>query len=381
MRLRNNDVAKMTLLLFILVFISPATFAAAPTWPEVSCQQTKVPLFQSSQTIEIELKGTFPVSEDKTPAEIKYRSADSEAIIPVDVAQRGKSRLSCPFRPVRIFWGENRDVNVQGTIFEHVKGQDMKLTTHCRYDQGTIAEHTEDNEVILKEYVVYKILKAFDLPTFDVRLAKLRYTDASDRLTTEGYGFFIESDAQLAKRCDLEHVKSEDVVAAVQAMDKQIYIPYLYSRLISDARDFMVEYEGGHNSEPFWTLEKITKLVVPYDFNDSGLVNSGIAGPWTFTPTTAAWFNLMRAAPFTRDSDRIPLADDLEMTAWKNNMVSMAELLLPRKSAVLKVIDESPLQEESKELFRAHIEMLMGQFEKIIADGATPDPNIPDPLL
>jgi hypothetical protein len=47
---------------------------------------------------------------------------------------------------------------------------------------------------------------------------------------------------------------------------------------------------SGHNSELFFavnedaTASKVVQILAPYDFNDSGLVNSGIAPFWNFSP-------------------------------------------------------------------------------------------------
>lgn len=357
------------LLATILILIVPFTSLAAGNWPEVSCKQSESPVFQSNDVLEISLKGDFPVSDSANPAEIKYLGKT----IPVALASRGKSRATCEFKPIRISWDKNKELK-KGTIFENTKGQDMKLTVHCRYTEGTIAQNQDANEVIIKEYMIYKILKTFGLPAFDVRIAKVQYFDRNDKPTVEGMGFFIESSAQLADRCGLAHAKREETKEAVGPnMNKQIYIPYLFSRLITDASDFILEYDGGHNSEPFFklnadpTAKKVTQVVVPYDFNDSGQVNSGVAPYWSFSPRWDYWFNLLRKGPFTRDGSVTALTLD-QQKLWTEGIIEQAQQLVAKKDDVMKLIDESPLQQTSKNEFRAHVDMLIKQFDKLISE-------------
>lgn len=351
-----------------MLMLLPTLAFANPTWPKVTCSDSDVPLFQSEEVLDLTFKGTFPVNAEQLPAEIDYVHPTNriEKVIPVKVVQRGKTRgWSCPFRPVRIIWNENKEL-LQETPFENVRGTDMKLVAHCRYTAGTIEENEEANDVIVKEYTVYKILKAFGLPVHNVRLTKIQYADKENKPTVEGYGFFLESNSLVAHRCGLTHAKPEEIpVVAGASMNKMIYIPYLFSRLISDARDFIVE--SGHNSEPFYDANKATQLVVPYDFNDSGQVNSGIAPYWNFTPDLETWFGRLRKGPFTRDSYEVQLTPE-EQKTWKTGIAEMAKILIPKKKQVLKAIDEAPLAEKSAEQFRKHIDDLMEHFEKI-ADG------------
>ncbi len=367
--------------LFVTLLLSPWVASAAELWPEISCGPSQSSLFQSTEPLEISMKGNFPV-DDLKAAEIVVVDAlkAQPKTIPISVERRGKSRGNgCQFKPIRVVWGEKQQELRKGSVFEGTKGQDMKLTVHCSYSEGTIADHQSENEVIIKEYMVYKILKAFGLPAFDVRLTKVQYKDPEGKQKVEGFGFFIESSAQLADRCGLKHVKRDEVLDAVgPTMNKQIYLPYLFSRLITDARDFIVEYDGGHNSEPFVDAAKVTQVIVPYDFNDSGQVNSGIAPYWSFSPSYDYWFNLLRQGPFTRDSG-ITMLNSVEKELWTSGVIEMAKRLIAKRNSVHSMIDDSPLLKESKNDFHAHIDMLIGQFQKIVDDNATPIESIPTP--
>lgn len=366
----------------VTLLLIPLITPAAELWPEISCGPSPSPLFQSSEPLEISMKGTFPVRELQN-AEILVLDAvkNQQKSIPISVEARGKSRgNNCEFKPIRVVWGEKQQELRAGSVFEGTKGQDMKLTVHCSYTSGGIADHPAENEVIIKEYMVYKMLKTFGLPAFDVRLTKVQYKDAEGKPMVEGIGFFIESSAQLANRCGLKHVKRDEVLGAVgPSMNKQIYLPYLFSRLITDARDFIVQYDGGHNSEPFTDAAQVTQAIVPYDFNDSGQVNSGIAPYWSFSPNYDYWFNLLRQGPFTRDSS-ITSLDPTEMKLWRSGAIEMAKRLIAKRNAVHDAIDESPMLKESKNGFHAHVDMLVGQFQKIVDDEANPVDGLPAPL-
>lgn len=361
----------MKISLLSILFIPFIGFAQSEV-PKTSCKASPTPLFQNDELLEIKMEGSFPASSESKSAEIQYVDKNNtEKSIPVMVTKRGKSRgYRCSFTPIRITWTEDQKDLSRRTIFKNIKGRDMKLTTHCKYTSGTIEQNQETNELVIKEYIIYKILKAFDLPAFDVRLTKVVYTDKDNSSEVEGMGFFIESSSQYADRCSLSHANQAVAREAFGNMNKQIYIPYLFARLISDARDYVVEY--GHNSELFLaekqekSASNVAQIVTPYDFNDSGQVNSGIAPYWNFSPDWEKWFNLLKEGPFTRDGYLSPRLTSEEKAAWTAGLAQQAKQLVAKKQAVLNVIDNSPLSSESKKQFKAHIEMLIKQFKKII---------------
>lgn len=354
------------------ILFAPFMALAQSHLPQLSCELSKTSVFKADNVLEIKMKGKFPAS-DMSAAEIQYQDQQSstEKSIPVNVSRRGKSRgWRCDFKPIRITWGEDQKNLSKNTIFENIKGRDMKLTTHCSYTKGTIEENKDINEVVIKEYMIYKILKAFGLPAFDVRLTKVQYIAEDNTPQVEGMGFFIESSAQFADRCGLTHVQQNEVFNTVSDMNKQIYILYLYARLISDAKDFMVD--AGHNSELFFKANKeqveskVVQTLVAYDFNDSGQVNSGIAPYWNFSPAWDNWFDLFKQGPFTRDGYLSANLTSEEKAAWTEGLVEQAKLLITKKSAVIKVIEESPLQSDSKKQFIEHVKMLVKQFKKMV---------------
>lgn len=354
--------------------------ALAQGLPSVTCTASKSPLFRSNETLELTVKGEFPVGSDQAPAEIKYLDPETgiEKSIAMSVAGRGKSRRwGCVFPPIRISWGADKKVLRDNTIFDRTKGQDMKLTTHCRYSEGDIASNREVNEVIIKEYMIYKIIKSFGLPVFDVRLAKIQYVDNDNKTKVQGMGFFMESNAQLGDRCGLTHAKRDEVAEAVgEKMNKQLHVPYLFSRLISDARDFVLDYIGGHNSEPFYDSLKVTRVVVPYDFNDSGQVSSGIVPHWTFSPHWDFWFDRLRRGPFERGGYLLSISEE-EKQAWTTNVIAQARQLIAKQEEVLTMIQQSPLQPASKDQFTKHVQMLIREFQRIVDDRATTPAEIP----
>lgn len=60
--------------------------------------------------------------------------------------------------------------------------------------------NTEDEQLLLKEFLVYKIYNLLEDKSFRVRLLKTKYLDSKNKVKPfSQYSFLIEDDADLAK--------------------------------------------------------------------------------------------------------------------------------------------------------------------------------------
>ncbi len=232
-------------------------------------------LFQSDEplylTLTMDMKSVFSNREEEEshPAEIGYTDAEGKIItLPMKISVRGnfrKDSIICDFPPLRLNFAETIVLN---SIFE---GQDkIKLVTHCqskfvRYEQN-----------VLKEYLAYKLYNLFAEESYFVRLAQLTYADVTGKLDTlERMGFLIEPISQMLKRNDCEEL----IVNKIQQTETNRHkttVLAIFQYMIGNT-DWSVWNQ--HNIELLTKGTSAIPIVVPYDFDWSGLVNAPYAIP------------------------------------------------------------------------------------------------------
>jgi len=122
------------------------------------------------------------------PAELKVVGKDSTHQFDLEISRRGVTRKKiCDFPPIKLKFPK-KNLTAQGLS----KFNNYKLVTHCM--EG------EDN-LVLKEYLIYKLFNQLSDKSFQVKLAKIRYIDESGEVPDdEHYGFLIEGNKELADR-------------------------------------------------------------------------------------------------------------------------------------------------------------------------------------
>lgn len=147
----------------------------------------------------------------------------------------------------------------------------MKLVTQCSFG-------TNDENYLLKEYLVYKLFNAVTDTSFRVRLLKITYIDTGkDRKPLVQWGFFLEPVSMLAKRTNIIEVES------VKLTQKHIS-PFVMDRLALFnymAGNYDWSIPGQHNVKVFKPPVSMNQLgiAIPYDFDWSGIVNASYAIP------------------------------------------------------------------------------------------------------
>ena len=235
----------------------------------------KNPLFQSDQPLNLTLAmdmGTVfsdREEEESHPAEISYTDAEGKTIvIPLKISVRGgfrKDSANCDFPPLRLNFSNTLVLN---TIFE---GQDkIKLVTHCRSKQ----DRYEQN--VLKEFLAYKLYNLFSEESYYVRLVQMTYADVSGKLDTlEKIGFLIEPTEQMVKR----NGGKEFVIDKIQQTEtnkQKTTVLAVFQYMIGNT-DWSVWNQ--HNIDLFIEKNTTTPIVVPFDFDWSGLVDAPYAIP------------------------------------------------------------------------------------------------------
>ncbi len=238
------------------------------------------PLFASDTplvvTIEAPLR-QLARSNSQRPARsgtVRYLGSDGkEVALDVDLRVRGNSRLEiCDFPPLRLDFKRKQ---VAGTLFA---GQNrLKLVTLCQ---------RRDNfrDYLALEYDVYRLLNALTDVSFRVRWLTVDYVSTDAQRAGERFtepAFLIEEDEEVAERHGLEVVEVDRI--ALDAVDAaHTALMSLFEFMIGNT-DWAATQ--GPPGEPCCHNGKLIggngrgALFLPYDFDQSGLIDTSYAAP------------------------------------------------------------------------------------------------------
>ncbi len=205
----------------------------------------------------------------------------------IQLTLRGKMRRSiCTVPPVKLNFknGKTSKLTSLGSL---------KLVNACRTS-------VYNQQLLLKEYLVYKIYNLITEKSFRVRLAKITYEDnAGKKKPVLQDAFFIEDVDALAKRnkCkELENVKINSEVTD----RKQMTLVNIFEFMIGNT-DWSIP--NNHNVKLIKSKKDSLSLPipVPYDFDFSGLVNADYAVPDPIMKTESVLSRVYRGFPRTME--------------------------------------------------------------------------------
>ena len=271
--------------LTLSIFLTCSIFLSVIDYPYCQAQQESDPadlnssaslLFQSDDLVNLIL--SFDMNEvlkdvgderEYHNASVSYTDESGQQLsLPVKIRTRGHFRRdpnNCNFPPLRLDFPKSETKN---TIFE---GQDeLKLVTHCRSRSKTF------EQIVIKEYLVYRIYNLFTEESYQVRLVKIKYEDSKGKKQPiTQFGFFIEPTKQMAKRngCDI----LENVAVHQENTNKaKIMMLCVFQYLVGNT-DWSVQ--ALHNIVLLSDDIQNPPVAVPYDFDWSGMVNAPYAYP------------------------------------------------------------------------------------------------------
>jgi hypothetical protein len=208
---------------------------------------------------------------------LKVEGAAPETL-PVTLSSRGITRRRediCSFPPLRVEFTQKPGPS---SIF---KGQKhLKLVTHCQ-------RPADYQQYLLLEYTAYRLYRALTPESFNVRLAKIDYARTNGHALTTRLGFFIEDVDDVAKRNGQKRLKGVRRISASQLDAAAAARFAVFEYMISNLDWAMTAGPAGedccHNSRlmgPKGATGASTGLIpVPYDFDETGLVNVPYAAP------------------------------------------------------------------------------------------------------
>ncbi|MDQ6889135.1 MAG: hypothetical protein M3Z56_02490 [Bacteroidota bacterium] len=147
----------------------------------------------------------------------------------------------------------------------------MKLVGNCRNGSGY-------DELLLKEYMVYKIQNILSNMSFQVRLLHITYKDNRDKIKPyTQYAFLLEDVPDLADRNNCVEIKNDDFLTEATNRDQMTFVN-LFQYMIGNT-DWSVPKR--HNIKLLRSKnDSLSKpYAVPYDYDYSGLVNASYAVP------------------------------------------------------------------------------------------------------
>lgn len=147
----------------------------------------------------------------------------------------------------------------------------LKLVGSCRMGNG-------NEDLLLKEYLVYKLYNVLSEMSFRVRLLHISYNDSKKKFKPYSqYAFLIEDLKDLAERNDCMEIKKR-IFSKDGTHREQMTLVNLFQYMIGNT-DWSIP--NNHNIK--LVVPKNDPLnkpfVIPYDFDYAGLVNAPYAVP------------------------------------------------------------------------------------------------------
>ena len=237
------------------------------------------PLFGSHDTLEVEIEAPFAMLSKDRPDEEeaagKFRfTAEDGSVVEFDIVVRTRGRYRrnkevCKFPPLRLNFKKSQ---TKDTLFD--KQDKLKLVTHCmsskRYEQSVVSE-----------YLAYRILNLLTDTSFRVRLSRITYLYTDEDRDVTSYAILIEHKNRLGKRIDakpagIDQTRIEDI----RPEDLNLTSVFQYFLGNTDFSPIAAapDEDCCHNQALF-TRDGELHFTIPYDFDQTGLVNALHASP------------------------------------------------------------------------------------------------------
>lgn len=264
----------------IAVTLFLALGPATPAQSEENVAGTQ-PLFATHDLMSVRIEAPITTLMKQQPDEeyldgtfTYVDKSGQEVTLDLKLQTRGRFRRkkdTCNFSPIRLNF---RKGQVEGTEFAN---QDkLKLVTHCQ------TRKSKFEQLLLREYLAYRILQTLTHMSFGARLMQITYVDTErDGDSITKYGFVIEDEDLLADRLGLVAYEERGIKEA-ELQPEQTSLVAVYEYLIGNT-DFSlilgpVDSSCCHNVVLFGQ-GGAPYTPIPYDFDFSGIVDAPYADP------------------------------------------------------------------------------------------------------
>ena len=232
-------------------------------------------LFDSDEIFKISIKADFK-ELIKHKADGEYRDAECSYMLndtilvrnELKIRARGNYRRNyCALPPVMLNFKKSDYLVAASKDLDK-----MKMVSVCRQNKTS-------QQYIFKEYLVYKIYNILTDYSFKTRLIKLSYEDTGEKLKPDtSYAFIIEPVDVLATRNNAIEIESKIMHQDLSNYDHMNFVAVF--QFMMGNLDWSVPVQ--HNIKQLKPLKATTArdvIVVPYDFDFTGFVNTSYALP------------------------------------------------------------------------------------------------------
>lgn len=238
-------------------------------WLGAAAQKADVPpVFVEQQPLSLALAFSFKEIKKSTAdtvyfvTQLRFKNeAEVWDSIPMEIRARGNFRRNnCFFPPLRLKFKKKV---VEKTIFTGNKN--FKLVLPCQTAKS-------GNDLIMKEYLAYKLLEPVTPYYFHTRLADVAITDKGGKSKTyQVRSFLIEDDDLIADRFHGKVIETQ--IHPMHLNDTAAVVNDLFQFMIANT-DWSASVQ--HNTKVI-QLGANKKIPLAYDFDMAGLVNAPYA--------------------------------------------------------------------------------------------------------
>ena len=248
---------KTLTILLIVLFVLPGTLLAQ--------NMEAFDLFENDSVLHVRLTTDLKkmvkgkMKEEYQPAKLEiFRGSETEEYN-LQIRSRGNMRKEvCYYPPIKLKFPE-----------EEYSHHSLKWVVTCRnsdiYDQ-----------ILLKEYVIYKMYEHLTDMSFRTQLLKVEYVDdrGKEKSFTR-FAFVLENEDALAERLG-GRIYEPRLIKPDIINEKQMALFTFFEYLVANTDWHM---PNRHNMETILHPPSESVIVVPYDFDYSGLVHTTYAVP------------------------------------------------------------------------------------------------------
>jgi len=310
----------------LAVFAGPAP-VASPLFDE----ETTLML-----TIEAPMRELIRKRLNKAEYDAVVRYTDSsgvERVLHAQLASRGNARLeTCSFPPLRLTLNKSETA---GTVFE---GQDdLKMVSQCNRSRN-------GENWLLQELGIYRAYNIVTEYSYRVRRLDVIYLDSnSSRWKRTQPAFFIESTGEVANRLQLDSIRPPAIEPG-QFNQVELANNLMFQLLIANTDLSVKRGPSGegccHNGRVLASPgQQKNWIVVPYDFDQAGIINTDYALPDERLSIRAVHSRLYRG--FCWQNDSLPEVIDLfhERREEITQALIPAEMSTSRQSRIRRFAD------------------------------------------
>ena len=299
-------------------------------------------LFNNAELLEISLRFDITYYEKKKPTEeyldatLTYHTSKKDSITKkIKVKSRGEFRHNfCDFPPISLNF-KMKD-SIKGEFYGIDK---LKMVSHCK---------TGYEEYVLKEYLIYKLYNVLTDNSFKVRLLRINYINTSKKnKAVKEFGFVIEPTKLLEKRTNSVEVALTNLTQKnikPEMMDRVAIFNYMIGNTdwaVPILRNVKILSQGNTESPELG-------IIVPYDFDYTGLVNAEYAIPIEELGIKSVRERLYRGICRSKE-------------VFKNALTEFSD----KKEEFYKVINEFPyLKKRSKKEMINYLDSFYNGFDK-----------------